>query len=353
MPRIYQRPDGRYTTQRQRDGRRYTLYGRTEQEVEAKLRALEAQLAAGDPPSRSARLDELAERWLALGAGRWKPATLAKNRAVYKRWLQPALGRVRLNRLTPSRIEVTLQAVPRLRQRRLAYSVLHAMLEAGRRWGWLSRNPSGVIEPPPYRPQPPRLPTADELKRMLTAAVGDAWYPWIAVAVATGLRPGEQAALTWRDVDWARRRLAVDKAVSWLAGGPVVVRPKTHHSARHLALPEFALDALRAQRAALAARGLATGPDGLVFPSRTGGYVQLNVIGRHCRRLLGVSPHQIRHLHASLLLGNGAAVAETSRRLGHANTYTTLVTYAHALQDDAKLAAVIERALLPASKLAN
>lgn len=350
MPRIYRRPDGRYTVQLQRDKRRFTLYGRTEQAVAAKLRALEARLAAGDPPPRHARLDELAERWFALGAGRWKPATATKNEQLYRRWLQPTLGRVRLNRLTPGRIEPVLNAVPYPRQRRLVYAVLRAMLAAGRRWGWLGRNPLDSVEPPPYRPKPPELPALAELAARLKAAVDDAWYPWVVLALCAGLRPGEQAAVTWGDIDWEHRRLAVNKAVSWLTGGPQLATPKTKTSIRELALPDMAMDALRRQRALVAARGLPNDAGALVFPNRAGTYLQLNVIGRHVRRLLGVSPHKLRHLSASLLLASGAAPADTGRRLGHSTPRTTLDVYSHPLTDDARLAALIERALHDATE---
>ncbi|MDR7567905.1 MAG: tyrosine-type recombinase/integrase, partial [Armatimonadota bacterium] len=50
------------------------------------------------------------------------------------------------------------------------------------------------------------------------------------------------------------------------------------------------------------------------------------------------SPHQLRHLHASALLSQGAGLAEVARRLGHASPAVTASVYSHALREDRELA---------------
>lgn len=42
--------------------------------------------------------------------------------------------------------------------------------------------------------------------------------------------------------------------------------------------------------------------------------------------------HDLRHLHASILLAEGMPVREVSQRVGHANTTTTMNIYAHVLE---------------------
>ena len=44
--------------------------------------------------------------------------------------------------------------------------------------------------------------------------------------------------------------------------------------------------------------------------------------------------HDLRHSHATELLGRGASLAGVSARLGHANPGTTLTVYTHALTGD-------------------
>ena len=59
-----------------------------------------------------------------------------------------------------------------------------------------------------------------------------------------------------------------------------------------------------------------------------------------------LSPHGLRHLHASLLLAEGLPLPEAARRLGHANPSITAAVYAHAIsKDDTAAAQAIGRAI--------
>ena len=69
---------------------------------------------------------------------------------------------------------------------------------------------------------------------------------------------------------------------------------------------------------------------------------------RECDRLAlpRMTPHSLRHLHASLLISEGLPITAVSKRLGHANAAVTMTTYAHALDNgDAQATEAIGRAL--------
>ena len=51
--------------------------------------------------------------------------------------------------------------------------------------------------------------------------------------------------------------------------------------------------------------------------------------------------HDLRHLHASLLLKAGVPVHVVAHRLGHADPSIALRVYAHVLDDQASLAATV------------
>ncbi len=48
----------------------------------------------------------------------------------------------------------------------------------------------------------------------------------------------------------------------------------------------------------------------------------------------GVTPHQVRHLHATQLLEEGRPLTEVSSRLGHGNPRVTAEVYAAWIRDD-------------------
>ena len=51
------------------------------------------------------------------------------------------------------------------------------------------------------------------MTRLLSAADADL-YPLLLISVRAGLRPGEAAALQWTDIDFDRRELLIERAVS-------------------------------------------------------------------------------------------------------------------------------------------
>jgi len=59
-----------------------------------------------------------------------------------------------------------------------------------------------------------------------------------------------------------------------------------------------------------------------------------------------VTLHSLRHTNATLMIAEGADICTVSKRLGHANTATTLNIYAHALKSkDIEAAEKLENAL--------
>jgi len=125
---------------------------------------------------------------------------------------------------------------------------------------------------------------------------------------------------------------------------------------RTIALPQEAQQALRRQKRMQAQLRLKAGPawegTGLVFTGERGqplcqSTVQ-HALRRECERLglPPMTPHGLRHLHASLLLEAGLPVPQVAQRLGHATPQVTMSVYAHALnRSDREAAEVLQRAI--------
>jgi integrase/recombinase XerD len=135
-----------------------------------------------------------------------------------------------------------------------------------------------------------------------------------------GLRVSEAAALTWRDLQQRDE------------GGQVTVFGKGGKT-RAVRLPQALWDAL------CALRGAASGDDP-VFRSRKGGRLDPSAVLRIVRvaaRRAGiaenVSPHWLRHAHASHALDRGAPIHLVQVTLGHASVATT-GRYLHARPAD-------------------
>ena len=170
----------------------------------------------------------------------------------------------------------------------------------------------------------------------IVAASDPLYRPLLAFLVGTGCRIGEALGLTWADLSVPERTARIAMQVN-RDGQRVSL--KTDHSRRTLELhgPLVAL---------LAEHKLASQdnrPGALVFASGSGtAFSDRNVARRGlqvaCQRTAVpvISPHALRHAHASALLADGWDLAAVSRRLGHGSVAITASTYAHLIEDDAR-----------------
>ncbi|MCA2357757.1 site-specific integrase [Mycobacterium intracellulare] len=174
----------------------------------------------------------------------------------------------------------------------------------------------------------------------------------------TGLRWGELAALTVGAVDLKRRRLQINGSFAE-AGGQVVWKAPKDHERRSVPFPPFLLSDLKA---ALAGKGR----DDLVFQAPQGGVLRISHwrprVFNPARDSLGVdfpriTPHDLRHTAASLVVSGGGNVLALARMLGHQSPKETLETYADLFDTDLDaLADVLDReraAALKQSQMTN
>jgi integrase len=112
---IYQRKDGRWAGAAfvlSSDGtfKRVLVYGRTAEEVDAKLTELKARSNRGLPADATGwTVKAYAAYWLDhVAANKIRPSTLARYRSMMERYVLPPLGRKRLTALSPADVRVML-----------------------------------------------------------------------------------------------------------------------------------------------------------------------------------------------------------------------------------------------------
>lgn len=357
MARVRQRKNGLYEARVQRDNRRYSVYGKTEAEALAKLAELERQLALDQPPPPGTlTVGELCQRWLETERKRWKPRTLANYQKLCERWVQPQLGRVRLSKLSPDRLQRFLDAIPG-RQASQVFRLLHRAFTVAVRWGWIPANPCDRVVCPTYQAPRPELPDSQALARLFQHCLesDDPHAPLVGIALLTGLRLGELLALRWDAVDLDAGLVKVVRSGQWVGNQWVVTEPKSQAGRRVIPVGELGVRLLRRQKAVVARRRLVAGQAWhdhvLVFPNTAGqplkGSVVIRAVARLCRQagVPRLTVHQLRHASASLALSAGIPLPDVARRLGHAHPAITAGIYGHAIADGRHVAEAIERAL--------
>jgi len=180
---------------------------------------------------------------------------------------------------------------------------------------------------------------AAELDSFLEGAKDTPYYAPLHLLAFTGMRRSEVCGLQWADLDLVGGNVHVSRTLS-AEGGKVSFRDtKTAASRRTVSLPPSAAVVLRTHRAnceAMAA-GFRRTIDAreLVFASADGRPLLPDTLTHVFEQLVkntGVTPvrlHDLRHLHASLLLSSGVHPKVVQSRLGHASITTTLNVYSH------------------------
>jgi len=358
---ISKRNDGRWEINLRFQGTRYRLYAKTKAEAEAKLRQLRNQVFHTLTPEDSSpepediepsskkstkttpgrTVSDLIDLWLS-SAG-FKPGTVQGYKFVINAHVIPTIGNIKLKDLSPIHIQGLLnqlQGKPSVADK--AYRVLHRCFTVGVLWGELDENPCDRVMKPKYQTPVKSVWTKEQLQMFLNNTRGHWLYPLWLLTASTGCRLGELLALRWSDVDFKSGRITISRTVTWIKGEPLFSPPKTQAGIRVLQLPESVLKVLEELRER-------NQDSELVFVGpKAGRPLHPAVVQHNLRRLCkqlnlpGMTPHGLRHLHASLLLSNHIPVPLVSKQLGHANPGITMKIYAHAIDPGSEVARAIE-----------
>jgi integrase len=366
---VRRRPDGRWEGSISlgwENGRRKRkfFYATTKAEAGRKVRRAQSLIDAGRPLlNERTTVGTFLDQWL---------KEVIKPKLTYDTWrgyrnnvelhLKPALGSVRLIRLTPVDVERMLNE---LRSRRFSprsiqyvHATLRSALGTAERWELVHRNVAKLVSAPtPYRTHvAPFTPT--EIESFLTAAREHRLGALFTVALALGLRPEEAMGLAWENVDLDSDHpgIRVSQVLKREGGSPILRQyPKTAASKRTIALPNICVQALRTHRRRQneeRLRAVAWQDFGLVFTSRLGTPLEHRGLSRVFDSLLERAglPHRrlydLRHTSASILLAQGVQPRVLQDILGHSSYRLTMDTYAHVMAPAMRdAAAAMDRAL--------
>lgn len=172
------------------------------------------------------------------------------------------------------------------------------------------------------------------------------WF--ILILAKTGLRFAEALALTPDDFDFKNQLLTINKTWNYKSSNGFS-STKTNTSNRTIVLDWQIIGQFQPL-----IKDLPADEPIFVPKDKNGNYKRVynstftNYLGQKCK-VLGitvVSPHALRHTHASVLLAEGVSINTISSRLGHSDVTITQETYAHILdelkeKDNSKMMSVL------------
>jgi integrase len=338
---VYRRKDGRWVAQ-YRDAKnevRY-VYRKTKSEARKALREALRDRDEGFVPADKLTVGLYLDEWMAERKNTVSSRTWRVQESMLRNRVKPHIGDTRLCNLSPADVRGMYR---RLLSDGLTPSTVgnvHVILKQAMRDAVRSKhirtNPLDDVKPPKQSRKEKDVLTPDEVRRLLDAVKGERFEGVYVLGTMCGLRIGEILALRFEDIDLQRGTIRVERT---LHEGECTA-PRTQSSRRTLTLPQSALKAL------VRLCGLGGYPSGYLFATGSGKPVDVSNFykwsWKPALRRAGLpetlTPHQLRHGTASLLLNQNVPIPVVSRYLGHANSGITMKVYAHVIDGTSGMA---------------
>lgn len=324
------------------------------------MAALKAHIA-GEGTTASPTVKAWVDEWLRISRPHMRPRSHDNHRSRLQRWVVPAIGRKRLDRLTPADVRTIHDAIDEAGReqttKRNVHSTLMTVLRAAVEEGYMvQRAVLAVRKPPASAPTRAAIPAPDALRLIAYVSALPDGARWIA-ALLQGMRQGECLGLTWDAVDFdagmievswqlVQLKYADKKAktfdlppgyeVRQIKGGWHLARPKTRAGWRRVPMVPWMRDALLAWR-----ERAPDNPWGLVWPRFDGAMARTYDEDRAewyaILEACGVAKvdggrfvlHEARHTAASVLLAAGVDVQVVQAIMGW-SSIAMASTYQHA-----------------------
>lgn len=361
------RKDGYYHKNFTYEGRRYHISAPTEKELMIKYGKMLQQLADG---SLLINQNSTVEQWAAVWLETYKQGNMTdKSFATYRQkldgYILPVIGNMKMKDIREPHLQRILNAergrsfshVSKLRM------VMRSMFSRAVSAGIILRDPSPGLLLPKTTKGTHRKITSKERAAIL--AVADKGQHnaclWVKMILLCGLRPGETAALRWKDIDFKRGLVHVNGAKE--SGSNEIKDPKTAAGIRDVPIrPDFLQTLRHAKR----------GPFDPVFhqardSSKPHTESSMATMWRSFKRLVDIemgaevyrnqvvrhgepdnlydslTPYCLRHTYCTELQDAGVPINVAKYLMGHSDITVTANIYTHTSEEMIQQAAELTR----------
>lgn len=345
--------------------------GMSQKQIEKELNRVsvefEIKVANGDITSGSnMRLADFCEQYITIQADKLSPATANFYRNVIERIIKPSLGHFKLNDIKPIHVQKFIGMLAETGVRadgkgdklspatvKRYLTVLKSIMATAYKLDLIEKNPTDTAKLTLPDAEEPEIEifTKEEATHMLSCLDGESlmFQILIHMAIVTGCRRGELVALKWENIDFQGNTVSVKQSNYKLRGEEIKSKaPKTRHSTRKIAIPEYLTEMLRSYHSEQEKTRRQLGDkwigEGWMFTQWNGKPMNPQTPTKQFSKFLEKNniPHRkfhaLRHTSATLLLSSGTNIKNVASRLGHTQLSTTN-RYVHALQEADKAAA--------------
>ena len=293
---------------------------------------------------------EIAQLWLENYKTTVKPSTFENVKSKVEKMTEEHFKELKLKKIT---VAYCQRVVIELSKNYVLYnhylSVINRIFKYAVLMDILDSNPfDKVIKPKSRQTQRKgNFLTKEELKELLKlaqTATLSYFFPLVHLMSYTGLRQGEALALKWSDIDFENKKITVDKTATRIKEKQTLQTPKTKNSKRVISIDPTTLLILKSWKKDQIKIYFKNGKhfegdENFIFTNQRAEWVHIHNFIRYFKRFIAdhklkqITPHGLRHTHASLLFSAGVEPKSISDRLGHSTVQITLDLYTHITEE--------------------
>lgn len=297
-----------------------------------------------DPAASRITISQLSEEWLDMRKSVVKTRTWESEESHHRvhivpYWGDATIGSIRFSAIQAWVAELTGEGLAPKTVHNI-YADFAALLRYALRDRLITVNPCDGIKLPKIPPREMVCLTPEELGRLADAS--GYYKPYILTLGTCGLRDGEARALRVRNIDFDKRRIAVESTFERTNTEGWIENPPKTWERRDVAVPAVTIDALRELCADKA-------PDDFVFRQPNGDMMPQQKRAHVAKKegafqwfgraivdsgVPSLRIHDLRHTTASIAISAGANVKAVQKLLGHKDAKETLNTYASLFERD-------------------
>ena len=294
--------------------------------------------------------EELASLWLENYKTTVKPSTFENVKSKVEKMTEEHFKELKLKKIT---VAYCQKVVIELSKSYVLYnhylSVINRIFKYAVLMDILDSNPfDKVIKPKSRQTQRKgNFLTKEELKEFLKlakTATLSYFFPLVHLMSYTGLRQGEALALKWSDIDFENKKITVDKTAVRIKEKQTLQTPKTKNSKRVISIDPTTLSILKSWKKDQIKIYFKNGKhfegdENFIFTNERADWVHIHNFIPYFKRFIAdhklksITPHGLRHTHASLLFSAGVEPKNISDRLGHSTVQITLDLYTHITEE--------------------
>ncbi|MGI6635761.1 MAG: tyrosine-type recombinase/integrase [Christensenellales bacterium] len=213
------------------------------------------------------------------------------------------------------------------------------------KWQLIDFNVASRADPPKLEYRETKILDESQIRQMIVL-LNDSpiqYRTMIMLLLYTGLRRGELMGLEWKDIDFETRQMQIVRTSQYIGNKTIITKePKTVSGRRKFTLSKTACNMLMEYRRWQNMNRLKLGSQWIdsdrLFTTWNGQPMYPDTISGWFTDFLAknglpkVSLHSLRHYNGTMMIAEGVDIRTVSKRLGHADTSTTLNVYAHALK---------------------